>query len=1314
MVDIFDTISTTSTQTDIFDTVEPEAKTTKEAMGLVERFGKQIANTLPEISKEAVYGIGGGKIMSWPAAFMLSRKAKERGIDLGVWKAHALIKGGALNKLGEKIPEFNIPSPATTGEKVTDVAAGITKFVAELYALKKVVPGVSEKALWEVQNLLSGGNPGEGAAMHTVFGLPGKVIKGTTIAAKAGRIAAESALMGTTSVAEQQITEGKVNWEDVAISAGIAPALHTAGFLKAGLRLGNPKITTALAKYSGVPISEIPLYGEPGQPIPPVGEVRRVLSPGPERLALPGGTQKALPSGLKRGIAGKGGRLQLPMSDAEAIDRKAQELYARYLVEGKEGESKLTNFIQGQNLPTLESLYTRVSEGDSIAAQMIHEGVYSSSPESYLEGLRTEAAKQLGLSYDVAKLRTRFKYINDNVTQINTTRRNPNIVPPPQANVFATREGRLIFDESQLTVRKTDRRSETFPFAYESELYDPKTGEGVTLQHERTRGNTESEAAYIERVYGQSEKQVIEADFLQQAPEFKGPYPYRLPGGGLMTEAEPGIEVSKEPGVSNLPGGGTMKEPPKSKQEERPEWMQPKVVESKEVGTKTRAVQGEVIGEPPTATVESLNRRLLNWVKEVKLKPKKEQEEELNKLRRKQAGGGTSVLLRSLKEGKGVGESLRAAKAAYKHKMGLIEVEPPDFTNAEWNTYSKRILEIYPPKDASQQFQRTRTQDALDKIRNGFIPTNSEFGLLESIFGRKVTREIYDGLAKQRKYSWASLPGDVVQFFKWKFNWDVQTARQGRSLALRHPIVYIKSVMDNVHAMRSSKWADQTIENMLNSPNFTLSEKYINYVADTGYSKKRLEYYGTGLTERLVFSKHKYLRGLGAAMKVSERGATVGINSMLNRLWNISEKTLYSKLAEATKKGTPWTQEQVHKYRLNRGKTINTFMKILRSKNPKIQELQRAVTFVIYSPSMTMARPLSIKAMVANPGSRLYAGEIIASNIASIFLLSAIPRAIGHVLFQRNPDKEPEINGGLNPVDGSFGKIRVKNEAFDTSMGDAGFYRTLARLGISAYLYSKELATDKEQSTFMGKKVPSTASTLEQFIISRETAALGWAKAVITGRDWLGQPMGRLESTLRAITPQVAETMFEAGMADGLWAGMATAVAAEASIGTSTYPVPAFTTRSNFENEIAKREYSLIWDDLTPIQQTHLKIKYKDSFGTLESKIRVEQIKRPWNPQSIIDEEKKAGDYIRHRLDVKVKSTLSSISINVSRSPQDFYLNDERYQKYKDLVVKYLNEFVPKVKPQSTVPKEVYQTILESHVTMAKALALRDLQKEMQ
>ena len=1188
---------------------------------------------------------------------------------------------------------FIVSEASGRKDKAADVIGAVGGFVTQLAVLRKTFPNVPPIMLWELQGQASGSTPGSGALMYGVYSIPGKIIPGTSKLAKVGRTATESAFLGTLNAVEQEINTGQIDWEDVAINAGVPVGLKTVGFLKAGLRLRSPKAVNAIQRYTGVRISDT----LPEEGLPQVGIVRRVqkaLPEGTRPKEITGGMLKALPEGRKRGIAGPGGRLMLPMTDAEAIDRRASQIYDRLISRGETGEKKaykaVSNFVQGQKFPTLDELYERVGNGDTVAAEMVQDGIYASSPEAFVEGLRVEAAKELGLHYSVSNFRNKFNFLTgknfNKVQEVARISRSPGVVPNPQANVFTTESGQLILDERRLKTRKV--RGKEFPFANENELYDPETKQKATLQPDLTRGRNESEGEYLDRVYGPQKKTVI-AEILRSAPS---------------NEPEVVMEFGDEyrlPWQKDLPGGGTMTEP-----------TEPPKVNKKIIGVNVKGQPTVKVKRPvvlPVSevdTVDSLNKKLRSWVKKVKIKPKKEQEAERSKLRRKQASGGTYTLFKSLESGMGWGESIRASKAAYKHKMRVVEVEPPDLTDKQWDVYSKKISELYPPKDASKQFQRTNTQDALDKLRNGGIPTNYQFELLEPLFGKQTVGDLYKNLAAQRQYSLANIPSDIIQLFKWKFNWDVQTFRQGRSLAARHPIVYIKSVVDNIRAIKSEAYADRVADNIKNSPNFATSEQYLNYVADTGYSTRKLEYYGTGWVERMSLSKHRGIREYGQTLKTVERGATVGINSMMKRLWDIGEKELSRKIAR-----TPMTTEDVNKWRLNRGKTINTFMKILRSKNPTIRELQRAMSYILYSPSMTASRPLSLKAIVANKGSRLYAGEIIASNIASIFLCSAIPAVIGHALFTRNPDKEPEINGGVNPLNGDLGKIRVKSEVADLSMGDAPFYRTLARLGVSAYLNAKQLATGKEQTTFAGKKVQPFGETLNQYLMTRETAALGYAKAIVTGKDWLGQPIGRLESTVRALTPEVIESMYDAGIADGLWAGLASATLSEMSVGMSTYPVPTFTTKSNYENEISKREYGKIWDDLNKIEQNRLNIKYRTNFEELNRKAAAERIGKPFDPSRIIEDERQAGVYIRKHLTPGVKGKLAETSLNISRSPGELFLNDERYQRYKDLIAERLNERLKDYTPRgsNTVQKEVLDTMIDT----AKEVAFVQLQKEM-
>jgi len=200
MADIFDTlyIKPETKKGDIFDQIKPVrppgvklgafrgvgATGTWEEEGLAIRGLKQFANILPETAKEVIYGLGGGKISSFVTAGLLNRRLKEMGIEApSLRETQKLVKERMLKRT--RIPEFEVSPPTTTGEKAVDIVAGVGKFATKLAVLRKVMPGAPEGALWEMENIASGGVPGLGYAMHGAFSAPGRVIKGVTLPAKA-------------------------------------------------------------------------------------------------------------------------------------------------------------------------------------------------------------------------------------------------------------------------------------------------------------------------------------------------------------------------------------------------------------------------------------------------------------------------------------------------------------------------------------------------------------------------------------------------------------------------------------------------------------------------------------------------------------------------------------------------------------------------------------------------------------------------------------------------------------------------------------------------------------------------------------------------------------------------------------------------------------------------------------------------------------------------------------------------------------------------------------------------------------------------
>lgn len=933
-----------------------------ESENLVGRFGKHIINILPEMAEEVVAGTG--YILSYPfAALGIDTKEGET-----FKEAQKRLSAETRKEIEDLIPTFNISQADTLGEKGVDIAGGIAKFAVELALLKKVAPvKTPAPVLWEAQNLLNRGTPGSGAAMYYMFKAPGKLIKGTSVAAKAGRLGAESALLGGTTAVEQKLTTGEISWEDVAISAGIPVALRSLGYIQQRIRAKDPKVL-------------------------------------------------------------------------KAVDQVAKKTIA--------------------------------------------------------------------------------------------------------------------------------------------------------------------------------------------------------------DKAKPVSEIDKE---------------------------------------------------------------LDKWIKTEKKFNKQEREVLIHKARQKQAAGGTRELQKGLKKGLGSWEAIKQSVRGMKVGKIVPEVKPPDLTEAQWRELSDRVLKLYPETDPTVQTQRLSTLKSLEQIRNGMIPTNRQFELLEPILGRKITEAMYLDLIKHKSYGGWEIPALTVQFFKTKFGLDVQSFRQGRSIALRHPIVYGKGVLADIRARLSKNYADAQLERIRQSPGHGEFKKHVNTIGDVGYSTHRLEYFGLGLTERLLTSKNPILRTWGKFLQNSERGAVVGITTMQKGLWDIKESQIRQLNLSAA---------DIKQRRNANGKTINTYLKILRvkGKGPNktaLRKLHAASNYILFSPSMTVSRPLSIWNLFTNKGARGWEAQIMASNIASIAMMSTIPYLIGRHLRDRNPEVEPHINGGINPLDSMFGKIRFGNEVIDLSGGDAPFYRTIARLMVSAYLGLEQQATGVERSRFAGQPAYKFGETLYRYAETRETAALGFAKTLASGKDWMGKPIPRLEATVRALSPEVLESVWEAGMADGTWAALAIGVGTMASAGISTYNVNPVTTRAMFRDKIAEKKYDRSWDGLTPQEQTRLKVLHRNQFKVLDRQVAEERIKTPYNPARIKEEEQRSGKRIRKMLSSETKRQLKGVSTNVSRYPRKYYLNDKRYAQYQMMVAAEIENMMPRLRlsGNTEIDRRRKENIIEIAKRRAYVLLMREIRK---
>lgn len=1148
MPDIFDTIES---KKDIFDKIRPPAQIdtvrppqrqlgafrgagatgTWTEEGLAIRGLKQFTNILPETAKEVMYGLGGGKIASFVTAGLLNKRLKKMGIETpSLRETQKLVKQGMLKKTG--IPEFEVAPPTTLGEKAVDIVAGVGKFVTKLAVLRKVMPGAPEAALWEMENVSSGGIPGLGYAMHGAFTAPGKIIKAGTLPAKAGILAAESVALASVSALEQKITIGELRWQDIAVSAAIPGALRLPRAAKFGISkllhkpLVSGRISPLQARQTTVDIAK--KAKETGIPI--------------EQIV---------------------GNIQLRREAPRIVSRFPQKI---------------------KDQASLEQLGNAIKEQMGLGDWTI---VWKLNPKLGV----------LGNSKVISKPGA------PNVAKIN--------IKPPSGKLF---------------------------------LKGPWKPKKVSAGHPpRKRG----EALRHTQAYA---KQTIVHELGHLARR-----PYLTKRGRRIAHSG-----------------------------EFADWVNTKVNDLF-MERPGRIMPVSEVGMLPLAkpvTIDTTNKAITDWSKKAQLLNKTERKAAVRLLRKQQAVRGKERYKLEREAGTPRLLAFKRARKAYRGKAAVPEIEPLALTEAQKDLYGRRIEQTYPPE---YQFQRTGAAEAINKMTEGRIPTNYEFGLLEPIFGRDATKKLYMELIKKRSFSGWELPALIIQGFKTKFGFDIQMFRQARSLAVRHPVLYLKSSWVNARAYVSNKYAEKMFTQVKNSAGYMESEKLgWNYVGEAGYSSKRLEYYSLGLTEKLLTTKFKSpkidktvgksLRSWGKLLEASERGAVAGINNMQKGLYDIAAKNV---------RRLDLTPAQRKLWMKNRAKTHNTFIKILRVPPGKqyqgLRKLKQVANYLLFSPSMTIGRPLSIKAMIANKGSRKYAAGVIASNIASIYAITAIPTIIGHQMRLQNPEEEPDINGELNVLDGGWGKIRYGEEVFDFSGGDAPFYRTLARIGVSAYMQSQEAITGKPVTEVAGKRIPHAGDTMQRYFETRETAALGYAKTMLTGKDWMGEPIPRFEATVRALSPEVIEAVIEAGMTDGLWPSLATMAATATSVGVSTYPVKAAATRSKFRDIVSQQKHGMDWDELSMREQNRLRSEHRKQFEVLSEKVRKERVGKPISIEKIKEEELRAGKRITGMLSKVNRQWVDDISLGVSRWPKNWYLNDKRYGRYQELIAGYIDERLSRI-----------------------------------
>jgi hypothetical protein len=120
---------------------------------------------------------------------------------------------------------------------------------------------------------------------------------------------------------------------------------------------------------------------------------------------------------------------------------------------------------------------------------------------------------------------------------------------------------------------------------------------------------------------------------------------------------------------------------------------------------------------------------------------------------------------------------------------------------------------------------------------------------------------------------------------------------------------------------------------------------------------------------------------------------------------------------------------------------------------------------------------------------------------------------------------------------------------------------------------------------------------------------------------------------------------------------------------------------------------------------------HREEFETLDRRVAAERVKDPYKAERQEEEARLSQEKISGLLSKSNRKKVADFSVAVSRRPKNFYLNDERYQKYQELTAKYLNERLS-VRNLEGRSQRTQDILLELDITLAKDKAFRELIKK--
>jgi len=587
-------------------------------------------------------------------------------------------------------------------------------------------------------------------------------------------------------------------------------------------------------------------------------------------------------------------------------------------------------------------------------------------------------------------------------------------------------------------------------------------------------------------------------------------------------------------------------------------------------------------------------------------------------------------------------------------------------------------------------------EGAYDKLLTGQVLTPADVRLLQK------WNQIISNVAKERVPRMVRFFSGLEQcagLLKLKAGFDIQIRRQAILIAGQHPDIYERGKGVNLAAYLSKRAAlkyEADVANDGNHPDAVASgARFLSTEED-------IEQFSGRVAEKIPFK-------IGKAYKASIRGYVAAFNWVQQQLWN-------AQIEEWQTAGVAATEEMKRQL----ADVNNTLLAATPAKTTFGKAMRRVMTPVLWSPTVTWSRLRTPGMFLTDPVMRRQLAWTISRFLGKGAMFIMATRIIGG-WFGDEKDKDEISTMDYTSTD--FLKIKLGNTRHEV-FGDLGPY-------IRAVIQ-----TITQQKTGQGKRrrdLKNWYDPIRQAAMNKRSPWVQLLYKFSTDKEFWGGPAWQVPESIEDNTaakyaylggeliydsfmPLFLESGISAMRTDGALIGASAMINEFMSGQTLTYE-PGVNARMQIRQDVsAAMTYGRVWDDLSPSQQHKLRRLDKE-IVKLEKEADEESAR--WGPPEEISlkEQNEAADRVQRSLSKNAKNALRKSNLRVSglsRKIGDFWLNNDRYERYQILAADEIEKLIEKsIKRTSWQNKkdDVKRAILKENIEMGKEWARNKLMR---